>query len=260
MRKWFLIIAIILVMLIISISCIQAHPPAPSPASVPQTTPKSTPSTPTPTLPPSSVPSSISLPLQTIPPEIKQGLFIISHSEYIDSLGHFRVIGEVQNNGTQATQSNKVRATFYDSQGVVVIESSNYCYLEVLQPGEISPFEIIFASVPISKQYKLFATGDSTNIQPYRGITLKDITNQIQDDGSRIIAGIVVNTGIEVSKIIAVTGSFYDNQHKIIAVGYTFCSNTDVKPGGTSDFAMSVDPNVASLISSYSLQAEGYKK
>jgi len=193
------------------------------------------------------------------PREIQEGLVIASHSTYADSAGHFRVIGEVKNVGSQSTKSNRVTVTFLDSQGVATLAGSNDCYLEVLRPGEKSPFEIVFPSAPTSANYKLTTAWRLTKDEPYRGIVVQDALAKKDEAGSYWVTGKVMNTGLKAVRIVAVAGSFYDNLGKIVAVGYTFCDKVSLQPGEISTFTMVIDSKVATAIHTYSFQAEGYE-
>lgn len=81
------------------------------------------------------------------------GLQILSHNSYIDSIGHFHVIGEVKNNTPSIAQFVQVTGTFYDGNNKVVGTQFTYTNPSNIDGGEKAPFEItlLSASVPISQ-------------------------------------------------------------------------------------------------------------
>ena len=86
---------------------------------------------------------------QTTPTsEIGEDLLVLSHSSYVDNFGYFHLVGEVENVGSQNTETNKITATFFDNEGNVVVTASCYTYLDILKPGQNSPFEIILSAPP----------------------------------------------------------------------------------------------------------------
>ncbi len=263
-RPWWIAATVGIVTLVVILALLRPTSgptpmPTPSPTPIPEPTPKPLPpSPPSPTPQPVPTPSPIPQVTPSVPPEIEKGLLVLSHSTFIDSLGRFRVVGEVQNDGSGSTQKNRITVTFYDDQGVVALEGSNYCYLEILQPGKKSPFEVVFQSSPSTQNYKLLATWQPASKVPYRRFIFKDVSYQTSEDGSLLLTGKVTNSGVETAGLIAIVGSLYDSSNKIVDVGYTFCDVIPLPPGYTSSFSMLVHSRVAGLIQNYFLQAEGY--
>jgi len=68
-------------------------------------------------------------------------LQILSHSSKVE-YGYYKVIGEIQNTGSQNVEFVKIVATFYGSGGTVVGTSFTYTDLDTLAPNQKSPFEL----------------------------------------------------------------------------------------------------------------------
>lgn len=64
-----------------------------------------------------------------------------------NELGELAVIGEVQNTGAAALEYVEIVGTFYDEEGVIVWTESTYLDLEIVEPGQSSPFRMLL-SVP----------------------------------------------------------------------------------------------------------------
>lgn len=85
-----------------------------------------------------------------------QGLEILSHSSYVDSVGYLHVVGEVKNKASTTAHFVEVIATFYDTKGEVVATSFAYTNPENINPGSTAPFEIILLdNVGKVDKYKL---------------------------------------------------------------------------------------------------------
>lgn len=275
MRKWFSIIAIGLVMLVVSSACgpvntntspvstpqaitptVPISPPnSTAPAQVTQSTPKSSSSPSSQATAPSSIPPSA----QTLPPEIEKGLLILSHSTYVDAQGYFHIVGEVQNIGKNNSGNNSVTVTFYDEQGVPGLTGSGKCYLEIVESGVRSPFEIVFSTTPKLKNYRLTAEWQFTGLQPNKATLLREIEAKTDADGYYIVTGKITNSSENVIDVAMVIGTFYDSQGTVVAVGVTFGDVAPLEPHMTSAFTIAVEPHVSSNVSSYSLQVQGYE-
>jgi len=70
----------------------------------------------------------------------RQDLVILSHDSYVDG-DWLHVRGEVQNTGETEAKYVKVVVTLYDAADQVVGMDYTYCELDVIPPGETSPFE-----------------------------------------------------------------------------------------------------------------------
>lgn len=67
----------------------------------------------------------------------------MTHKSYIDNIGTFHVIGEIQNNTPDVAQFVKVIGTFYDANAKVVGTSFTYPDPIDLQSKEKAPFDLI---------------------------------------------------------------------------------------------------------------------
>ncbi|MDQ6668429.1 MAG: Ig-like domain-containing protein [Thermoproteota archaeon] len=103
---------------------------------------------------------TISITVGSPPPPTPNGsLRILSHTSYIDSVGAFHVVGEVENNSSKTAKFVEIIGTFYNSNGTVVGTSFTFTKPHDLAPGAKAPFDLILisASVPTNqiKHYSL---------------------------------------------------------------------------------------------------------
>jgi hypothetical protein len=87
-----------------------------------------------------------SLDQQSQPSKGKQDFQLISSSSYRDSIGSLHVIGELQNTSPEPREYVKIVSTLHDSSDAILDTSFTYSEVEVLRPGEKSPFDVIFSN------------------------------------------------------------------------------------------------------------------
>jgi hypothetical protein len=84
---------------------------------------------------------------------------ILSHNSYVDNVGYFHVVGEVENNTPSAAEFVQITGTFYDINNAVMGTQSTYTKPSNISSGAMAPFDLILmsASVPASliDHYKL---------------------------------------------------------------------------------------------------------
>jgi len=90
------------------------------------------------------------------------GLEILSHNSFTDSIGTMHVVGEVQNNSPTTATFVKVIGTFYDTNDRVVATDFTYTNPSDIGAEDKAPFDLTLtsASVPVSQidHYNLVAS------------------------------------------------------------------------------------------------------
>ena len=77
-------------------------------------------------------------------------------SSFVDETKFMHVYGEVKNISNKAMKNVVVKASFYDAYGKMINEFKRSSELRTINPGEISPFEILYIdtkSVDTVKNY-----------------------------------------------------------------------------------------------------------
>ena len=81
------------------------------------------------------------------------GLQILSHNSFTDSIGYLHVVGEIKNNYPSTATFVRILGTFYDINNQVVGTQFTYANPSDIGSGEKVPFVLILtsASIPISQ-------------------------------------------------------------------------------------------------------------
>lgn len=171
----------------------------------------------------------------------KNEITVLSSRTYIDDYGFYHLVGEIQNNlGVPITYA-KIVATFYDSQGQVVATDFTYSMIDILRPGEKSPFEIALldaSQIQKISSYKLSGSWLPARALPAK-LVLKVGDSYLDEYGFFHLVGEVQNIGENTANYVKVTAAFYDKDNKILASSFTYTSN-DIQPGQSAPFEITL--------------------
>ena len=83
-------------------------------------------------------------------------------NSFVDSIGFYHIVGEIEDNSPISIRSVKVIATLYDSSNAVVGTGNAYANPSEIGPKDKAPFEILVTSASIPTQqidhYRIVAT------------------------------------------------------------------------------------------------------
>jgi hypothetical protein len=187
--------------------------------------------------------------------------FIIQNtSSFIDRNKIIHVYGEVKNISDKAMTDVVVKALFYNANGKLLDEFQRSSELRTINPGGISPFEILdinTKTVNNVKDFKLSASG--TAIEKNKPIVLK-----IQSDNSRLdilgfyyINGRILNGGPLTATDSSAIATLYDKDGKVIAIGRALAEPVNIGPDSQAAFGLAVTEKLQTYkIKSYSLLAD----
>jgi hypothetical protein len=187
------------------------------------------------------------------------GLQVVSSSHYIDGIGYMRVVGEVKNTGTVAQEYVGVEATFNDSQGTVLATTFDYTFLEVLKPGQSSPFEIYLldvSKVALVDSYVLETSStDSSEVPADISITSSALYKPLS--WLLLVFGEIKNNEDTCQEYVEVVATFYDASGVVCALAKTRTFVHLVEPGGVTPFELDlIDESRIALVESYSLEVQ----
>src|SRR5918912_1807835 len=132
------------------------------------------------------------------------------------------VYGLVKNISNKAFKNVIVKASFYDSSSSLLNDFRRSADLRTINPGEISPFEILYIdtkTVNDVKNYTLSASGEETQTKTR---ALRIVTNSSKIDtilGIYYITGRVLNEGSEGTTNSMIIAPLYDKDGNVILVG-----------------------------------------
>lgn len=198
-----------------------------------------------------------------IPALNEGGAKILSHNGYITTgiPGLWNVVvGEVENTGDKNLRFIKLEATFSDTDGNVSNSATASTLMNILLPGEKSPFYFTEYTNPEVKQYSLkIAEFSETDNQPYRDFEIVDHSSQVDEQGVYRVSGQVKNTGTDDAEQTEVFATFYGADGEVVAVAFTTVGTDPwlLGPGETETFNLAAYPNEASeQIVNYTLHVQ----
>lgn len=115
-------------------------------------------------------------------------------------------------------------ATLRDPSNNVLNSSFTYSVVEVLRPGEKSPFDIVFSNgqqIQGTQRYDISSITSELSQEKPANLKLSVGNSYYSSIGSAHVVGEVTNNGPGVSKFTKVSGTFFDAQNKIVATEFT---------------------------------------
>jgi hypothetical protein len=202
----------------------------------------------------------------------------LSYSWYVDSLGLFDVVGEVQNVGPNTIESVVLGGTVYTTDGEAQTHSSpTFAYVNCLLPQQKAAFfmdfpsqnsvtgDLSWLSIGVDRVDFTVIQANVTNSYQYPYLTVKGSSGAADGEGVYWVSGSVENSGSQTATNIRVIGTFYNASGTVVGVGYTdYLTPNSLNPSGVASFKVgafdqneTVVPSIRK-ISSYSLliQAE----
>ncbi|MFB0537801.1 MAG: FxLYD domain-containing protein, partial [Anaerolineae bacterium] len=225
---------------------------SPSPTSTSSQQPTATPaSTQTPWISPTP-PRIVATPTPLPPDTVLLGL--MSSHEYEDDLGFFTIVGEVRNDLQMNAGKVLVTATFYNANGDVIEEVSTSTMLDILLPGQRSPFALTLPKPVDLWEYSLRITARPTLEQPLSGLEVVQSRAYEDEVGFYHVTGEVENTGQRAADRVQVIVTLYDKWGKIVNAGFVYSEPRRVRPGEKAAFDCSF--NYYPLVKEHAIQVE----
>ncbi len=164
----------------------------------------------------------------------------VGHSAYVGLFGWLRVAGEVENNGTEPLEDVEIIASFYNESHEFIGAASRFTFVDIIDVGETSPFEIEFmqaSQVPKVDYYTLDFNFDvATDLNPELDLNIQYYTDYIDSTGRLHIIGEVQNNGTIPLHGPMVIATFYNSTGEIISVDFTYSRLDTIDVGETSPF------------------------
>ena len=177
-----------------------------------------------------------------------ESIKVLSYSWYIDSLGYFVVVGEVQNVGPNTINIVGLGGTVYTTDGTAQADSFTQALAQYLIPQQKAPFYMEFPpSSSVTGDLSWLSGLDRVDFQVgmaeattnymYQDLTIKEASATIATDGVYWVSGSVQNIGSQNARNIRVVGTFYNSTGSVVAMGYTdVLTPVSLGPSGTASF------------------------
>jgi len=183
-------------------------------------------------------------------------LELLSHRSYRDQKGVYHIVGEVKNTGTKNLISVEVTARLYNKKKKPIGFAYTFTPIQVLLPGQKSPFEIISFEKGEVETYNLKINFGTTLQKPYSEIDIVEKSQHTDEERSLHIVGVVKNTGNRNVGFIKIVGTFYDFNEKVIFTSFVYTEPKTIDSGKTARFDMSVPSEISDKIVNHSVQVE----
>ena len=182
-------------------------------------------------------------------------------SQYVDEFGYFYVLGEISNDSEESLVNITLKATFLDSDGRVLGEYFRNPEISVINPNEISPFEIIYLDPSTSEKVKNFTIATNFQIANKKdtkpeGLFIESVNSRLDFSGFYYINGKIKNEGIKNANNVTVVATIYDKKGNVIGITKSVTEPFVIPSGQTAAFGLAVTSKSSTFkISDFSLKA-----
>jgi hypothetical protein len=184
-------------------------------------------------------------------------LQILSHHSYVDALGWYHIVGEVQNNSNAPMEFVEVIAKLYDDANIVIGAKLTFTAPDVIFPGGRAPFDLITlrrSQWDKIKTYKLEVTGDVSRELLQQHLVLVNQNSHIED-GFLYVSGEVENTGATPT-LVKLIITLYDSNRNVVNTNWGYAANGIIAPNQTSTFQVKIEHQTDPRNFHYNIQIE----
>ena len=189
----------------------------------------------------------------------QQHFAIQKTSSFVDETNFMHVYGELKNISNKAMKNVVVTALFYDSSGKLLNEFRRSSEIRTVNPGEISPFEILYIdtkTVNAVKNYTLSAAGQETEMKA-RALRITSNSSKLDLTGVYYVKGRVINEGSEDATNSMIIATLYDKDGKVAVVGRAQTEPVNISSHSEAAFDLPVTEALQTYkVKSYSLLAD----
>lgn len=140
---------------------------------------------------------------------------------YVDETKIMHILGEIRNDSDSAMRNLLITITFYDKDGDLLEEFSRAPSLQVINPGESSPFEILYIDqkmVDRVANFTMSAAGQDTELKEKR-LEIISSNSRLDVLGTYYINAAARNNGQEDAANVLMIATLYDKEGRVVAIG-----------------------------------------
>ena len=163
---------------------------------------------------------------------------VLSWMWYKGDYDTYYVVGEVQNVGDRSAEYVMIVATLYDAADEVVDTDYTFTYLDLIGPGERSPFKCALWDLPATPQRcRIQWEWRESSQLPQRLVTVSSIRGYYDSDydAFKVVGEVGNGSGFAV-EFVQIIVTCYDEDGEIVSCDYTFSTLDSIQAGGTSPF------------------------
>jgi len=180
--------------------------------------------------PPRGTAASIAAAPTALPPNAVL-LGLLSNNNFTDDFNTLTLVGEVRNDSPLDVGQTEIDVTFYDSAGSVIGTATGQTVLEVIPPGEKSPFHITLTRPAGFASYSLRAVALPVPPKQTAQLSVVELRRFEDEAGFFHIKGTIENVGSRVAKRTKVAAVIYGRDGGVINVGFTYVNPPNLAPG-----------------------------
>jgi hypothetical protein len=159
----------------------------------------------------------------------------------VDETKVMHILGEIRNESDTAMRNVLIKISFYDSEGNLLDEFQRVPAIQVINPGDSSPFEILYIdqkTVDTVANFTMSAMGQTAEPKEKQ---LKIISSNSRLDilGTYYINAAARNEGQETANNAIMIATLYDSDGRVIAIGKALA---EAGPGSSNMTAGSEAP------------------
>ena len=177
----------------------------------------------------STAASVVAAPTALPPDAVLLGL--VSDNNFTDEFNTLTIVGEVRNDSNLDVGQTDIAVTFYNDGGSVIGTASGETLLDVIAPGEKSPFIITLTRPPGLALHSLRAIGRPVPPKKTAQLAVVDVKRFEDDAGFFHVKGVIENIGSSTAKRVKVTAPIYNRDNRVINVGFTYVDPPNLQPG-----------------------------
>ncbi len=208
---------------------------------------------------------TLAVPAKSPTPKPQINLEVGSFTNYQSSIGGLYIVGEILNKGNSPAWRVQVAISLIDSSGNVVgVGSVNLADMSVTPANGKYPFLVLISKAPNEwKEVKIQVQGEpytgSSIFPPYLDLKAESVTGKNQQFGGYTLSGKVTNTGSKTAELVKIVAVAYDENSKVVDVGWTYSTLDQIQSGGNAPFELDFR-NLKAAPSKYEVLVQGREK
>lgn len=163
-------------------------------------------------------------------------LGLTSDNDFVDEFDMLTIVGELRNDSNLPIGQTNIAVTFYDTAGTTIETTTGETILDVIPPGERSPFIVTLTKPLDYESYSVRAVGRPVPPQKSAQLAVVELRRYEDETGFFHIKGKIENVGNSTAKRTKVAASIFGRDKNIINVGFTYADPPTLAPGEYADY------------------------
>jgi hypothetical protein len=163
-------------------------------------------------------------------------LGLLSDNSVTDNFETMTIVGEVRNDANLHVGQAKIMVTFYDAAGSINGTATGETILDVLSPGEVSPFAITLERPAGMVSYSLRAVARPAAPKLTPQLAVVETRRYEDEAGFLHIKGTIENVGTLEAKRARVAVIIYEGNGQIINAGLAASTPATLLPGAKAAY------------------------